>query len=106
MTMLLVSICDKIETMTRDFVCGKNEHSKKPYLIAWKNLSTSNESGGAGLRNIKAMNQTMLMKLGWDLIYKKDDIWMKVIKAKYKCGSDIIPRVNRKPEAFNLWRRI
>lgn len=34
------------------------------------------------------------MKVGWNLMAKKDDLWVKIIRAKYKCGDDLIPKIN------------
>lgn len=44
------------------------------------------------------------MKVGWQLATKKDDLWVKVIKAKYRCGNDLVPRISRDKAGSNLWR--
>lgn len=50
--------------------------------------------GGLGIRPAKLINQASLMKVGWNLMAKKDDLWVKIIRAKYKCGDDLIPKIN------------
>ncbi|RYQ94972.1 hypothetical protein Ahy_B08g089956 [Arachis hypogaea] len=46
------------------------------------------------------------MKNGWGLVEKKDALWARVIRAKYNCGSDLLPRVERKNKSSNLWKGI
>lgn len=47
-----------------------------------------------------------LMKAGWNLISNSDDLWVKVLKSKYGCGNDLVPRVNSKRMGTNFWRGI
>ncbi|RYR02033.1 hypothetical protein Ahy_B06g080882 [Arachis hypogaea] len=47
-----------------------------------------------------------MMKLGWGLVANKDSLWARVLRSKYKCGSDILSRVNRKSSMSNLWKGI
>ncbi|KAF7833013.1 putative ribonuclease H protein At1g65750 family [Senna tora] len=58
------------------------------------------------MKNLDLMNQAYLMKVGWGLINSKDDLWAKVMKAKYKCGNDLIPNVQSCLSASNLWNGV
>ena len=40
------------------------------------------------------------------LIKKKDDLWVKVIRNKYKCGSNLIPIIDRTRSGSNTWNGI
>lgn len=60
--------------------------------------------GGLGLRETKSINQASMMKAGWHLLTRKEDLWVKVVKAKYKCGNDLIPKLIRDKPGSNLWR--
>lgn len=44
-----------------------------------------------------------MMKLSQGFIEKKDALWAKVLRAKYRCGDDIIPTIARKRSDSNLW---
>lgn len=35
-----------------------------------------------------------------------DDLWVKVVKAKYKCGRDLVPSLNRAKNGTNFWRGV
>lgn len=56
-----------------------------------------------GLRKAKHMNQSLLLKVGWGLIKNKDSLWARILRNKYGCGGDIIPKVSRKNHNSNLW---
>lgn len=44
------------------------------------------ERGGVGLKMAKVMNKVLLAKLAWRMLIQGDDIWCKVMKAKYGMG--------------------
>lgn len=37
---------------------------------------------------------------------KRDDLWVKVIRNKYKCGTDLIPIIDKTRPGSNTWRGI
>lgn len=47
-----------------------------------------------------------MMKAGWSLCHQKNELWASVIRSKYKCGSDIIPRIQRNRAGSNFWRGV
>ncbi|KAF7824072.1 putative ribonuclease H protein At1g65750 family [Senna tora] len=47
--------------------------------------------GGLGLRHVREQNKAFMVKLGWGLVNQKDALWARVLRAKYKCGDDLIP---------------
>lgn len=46
------------------------------------------------------------MKMGWYLMKRRDDLWVRVIRNKYKCGDDLLSKINPKIRGSNLWARI
>lgn len=56
-----------------------------------------------GIRIAKLMNQALLMKVGWGLISKKESLWTRILRNKYGCGDDVIPKVTRRNQNSNLW---
>lgn len=58
------------------------------------------------LRSTRLINQTALMKAGWNLIIGGKVLWVKNLKSKYKCGRGVLPKVNRDRASSNLWRGI
>ncbi|KAF7822242.1 ribonuclease H [Senna tora] len=57
--------------------------------------------GGVAARLDRALANT-----GWGLVNQKDGLWARVLRAKYKCGDDLIPKVGRIASASRLWNGI
>lgn len=75
-------------------------------LVKWEDICKAKDFGGLGLRQSVLVNKASMMKVGWNLINKKDDLWVKVLRSKYGCGEDMVPRITHKTDASNLWRGI
>lgn len=46
------------------------------------------------------------MKAGWQLMTRREDLWVKVIRAKYCCGGDLVPRIDSGRAGSNFWKGI
>ena len=79
---------------------------KKLHLCKWDLICKPKTAGGLSLRYTKDSNLAFMTKLGWNLVQNRDELWVKVLRSKYKCGSDLIPSVSLKPGASNLWKGI
>ncbi|RYR01851.1 hypothetical protein Ahy_B06g080712 [Arachis hypogaea] len=44
--------------------------------------------------------------VGWGLVEKRDSLWVKVLRTKYKCGNDIMPDIRRRTKDSNLWEGV
>ncbi|KAF7833203.1 putative ribonuclease H protein At1g65750 family [Senna tora] len=100
MSLLPKKVCNEIESLSRYFIWGSNFEKKKPHLLAWDKVWKPKCFGGTGLRRLHSMNLALLMKLGWGIINKKDDLWLKVLRSKYKCGSEMLPKMKFKGNAL------
>lgn len=99
-------ICDEIDKKCRSFLWGDSNEGKRVHLVNWNRVCTPKDWGGLGLRSARDINQTALMKAGWNLIDGRDDLWVRTIRAKYKCGGDLVPRINRMRAGSNFWRGV
>lgn len=97
-------ICDEIDKKCRSFVWGDSAVERKVHLVNWQKICSPKEWGGLGLRSARMINHTSLMKAGWHLTTRREDLWVKVVKAKYKCGSDLVPKISRERGGSNFWR--
>lgn len=52
------------------------------------------------------MNETSMIKAGWNLISQRDEMWAEVIRTKYKCGRGIIPSIDDTLAWRNFWRGV
>jgi len=53
---------------------------------------------------VQSMNQVSLMKVESQICNRKDDLWVRIIRAKYKCGSSVIPWISQDRIGSNFWR--
>lgn len=65
---------------------GKTGGDQYMSLIAWHKVCADVEEGGLGIRDFKAFNQALMMKLVWQMTLEEDKIWVKVLKEKYFSG--------------------
>ncbi|WJX96105.1 hypothetical protein P8452_77351 [Trifolium repens] len=79
----------KITRIQREFLWGGLRGGKKLCWIKWKVVCQEKRNGGLGIRDIKAVNLSLLMKWRWRLLQSDDlGLWKEVLSAKY--GSHIL----------------
>ncbi|KAK4258548.1 hypothetical protein QN277_004989 [Acacia crassicarpa] len=100
------STCEILDQSNRQFLWGSTENQKKIPLVAWDATCRPKASGGLGLRQTRFYNQAFLMKIGWQLASKREEFWVKVIRSKYNCGTDVLPMIDRSKPGSNLWNGI
>lgn len=103
---LPATICEEVESRARSFLWGSTAEKKKTHLVAWDVVCKEKRKGGLGLRHMKMQNQALCLKGGWGLIKKKDELWAKVIRSKYKCGVDLMPQINKSRPGSRFWNGI
>lgn len=74
------------------------------HTVSWQQLCRPKRVGVLGLRSVRNINSASMMKVGWDLTAKREDLWVQVVRSKYKCGRDLMPRVSVDRPGSNLWR--
>lgn len=60
--------------------------------------------GGLGLRTARNINQASMMKAVWDFSVSNEDLWVKVVRSKYRCGRVDTPSMFPSKAGSNLWR--
>lgn len=46
------------------------------------------------------------MKVGWGFITNPNSLWVKVLRSKYGCGSDLLPEVRRGRCESKVWKGV
>lgn len=82
-TPLPAGVIKRIERITRDFIWGATNESRKCNLVAWDVVTRDKEHGGLGIKKLEHMNLAFLAKLGWRLINEDESTWAKIMRAKY-----------------------
>jgi hypothetical protein len=53
------------------------------HMAKWEMVSRPKDQGGLGIINTKIMNESLLVKWIWKIHLQADDLWYKILKAKY-----------------------
>ncbi|XP_015950755.1 uncharacterized protein LOC107475603 [Arachis duranensis] len=103
---VLIKICNKIDKICRDFLWGSSDQDRKIHPLSWDTVCKPKDQGGLDIRKAQETNNIFLMKPAWGLMTKSDSLWVKVFKAKYSCGENLIPKVHQKANCSNAWKGI
>ncbi|RVX18962.1 putative ribonuclease H protein [Vitis vinifera] len=77
------SVARRLEKLQRDFLWGGANGEKKTHLVKWEVVCADKEKGGLGLRKLACLNKALLGKWIWRFARVKEDLWKKVLEAKY-----------------------
>ncbi|RVW47196.1 Threonine--tRNA ligase, mitochondrial 1 [Vitis vinifera] len=77
------SVARRIEKLQRDFLWGGANGGTKSHLVKWEAVCVEKEKGGLGLRKITSLNKALLGKWIWRFACAKEELWKKVLEAKY-----------------------
>ncbi|MCI09971.1 ribonuclease H [Trifolium medium] len=91
--------------MQRQFIWGDTKHNRRFHAIGWDRITVPKDSGGLGIRKLEAMNKACLLKLNWKLRENSDELWCKVLRAKYECDNSNISST-RRVSTSSLWKAL
>lgn len=86
---------------------GANDQDKIP-LLAWDKFCQPKVKGGAGLRDSHKRNVSLRAKLVWNLYTNLNQMWVKVLRAKYLDSLDDhrIFTISNTPKGSAIWNLI
>lgn len=98
--------CSKVDKTFKDFWWGHPTKKSRNYTPkAWHVICQPKQLGGLGIRCMKEINSAFLQKLGWNILTKPDQLWVKLLKAKYFPHTPFLHSVS-KPGASLVWHGI
>nr|XP_009603288.1 uncharacterized protein LOC104098298 [Nicotiana tomentosiformis] len=71
------SILKEVDQKCRDFLWGGSEEQRKVSLIAWDKICRPKKCGDLNIKACKEWNKAYVGKLRWQVIEKKDTLWVK-----------------------------
>lgn len=76
MQSLMISrgVCLEIERLARQFIWESTDGHSKMSLVGWDSICQPRSWGGLGFRHLDYQNKSFLMKLGFSLVSKSDDL--------------------------------
>ncbi|KAH9673795.1 reverse transcriptase domain-containing protein [Citrus sinensis] len=96
----------KIDRISRRFIWGSKNGSRKLSLINWEMIYSLKAEGGLGFKNLTNMNNALLMKIGWNVLTSTHSHWIRVLRSKYGLDSDFIPSKLENKCSSYLWKGI
>lgn len=74
---------DKIDSIRAKFPWRGAEDKFKYHMAKFEMVARPKDQGGLGIINTKIMNECLLVKWIWKIMQEPDELWFKIIKAKY-----------------------
>ncbi|KAG5627035.1 hypothetical protein H5410_012253 [Solanum commersonii] len=87
-----------------NFFWEGNSEKNKIHLVNWESCLTSKKNGGAGIKNMKIPNQSLMMKWIWNFNSHDQPLRKKVIREKYGLDGRWNTKVSNSPYGVNLWK--
>lgn len=104
---LPVSMEKRMIKIMRNFLWGTVEGRKKLVWVSWKKLCVPNVNGGLGVKNLRRINQSLLVKWIWRFSKSKTSLWGKLVNEKFAHNSELlIPDVDNKSRGRSLWKNV
>lgn len=64
-TKFLMSLCDKLDKLNKEFLWGDVDDKKNVHLVNWGTICQPKQLGGLGIKKTTDINQAMLAKISW-----------------------------------------
>lgn len=101
-----IYIYEEEERLCINFIWRSIVDQRKCHLISWSKICLPKAKGSLGFRSLRVLNKAYMMKLAWNLVEDSDKLWVRIVRAKYNCGSPVLPQVASKSSCSSVWRAI
>jgi hypothetical protein len=102
-----IHVWKQVRRIQREFLWGGRRGRKKINWIKWDVVCLPKKKGGLGVRDVRAVNISLLTKWRWRLLHDDASLWKDMLKSKYGVG--IIDRTelgeDYKPWFTSSWWR-
>jgi hypothetical protein len=73
----------EIVKLQRNFLWSGLSSKRRINWVNWADICKQKSEGGLGIRDLRLVNLSLLAKWRWKLLVEGDEVWKKVIIAKY-----------------------
>lgn len=72
------------------------------HMAKWEMVSRPKNQGGLGIINTKVMNECLLTKWIWKILQEPEEMWFKILKAKYMMGCNFFSSISK--DSSQCWQ--
>jgi hypothetical protein len=104
-----VKVWREVVKIQRNFLWGGLKNKKGMCWVKWSEICKPKREGGLGIKDLRLMNSSLLAKWRWKLLNEDNELWKRVILAKY--GDNVLGSVSLVAEDYRTvgsvwWRDI
>lgn len=102
-----IATIKKLERLFRNFLWNDKDGSKKTHLVRREMAKCNKDNGGLGVKDLKMLNASLLMKWMWQFGYEKLALWRIIVAEKY--GEDSfgwLTKPTKKAYGCSVWKPI
>ncbi|GJX36031.1 RNA-directed DNA polymerase, eukaryota, reverse transcriptase zinc-binding domain protein [Tanacetum coccineum] len=83
------TVINEINKLLKRFLWCQGELIKGKAKVLWDSICKPKDQGGLGLKDLHKWNETLLLKLLWNVAAKKDTLWVKWINVEKQKGRNL-----------------
>ncbi|CAJ2647958.1 unnamed protein product [Trifolium pratense] len=95
-----VLVWKKVRRIQREFLWGSKGGRNRISWVKWDTVCKPKKLGGLGVRDIRAVNISLLAKWRWRLLEDDNAMWKEVLKSKY---GELVPGMVTVGEDCKPW---
>lgn len=82
-----MGVAKAIDKLQATFLWGGTDINKKVHLVKWKGVTKCKSQGGLGVKDLREVNDCLLLKWQWRYGSENNAMWKSVVCSKY--GNDV-----------------
>ena len=97
----------KLESIQASFLWGDTDLKRKVHLVNWGCVTLKKEQGGVGIRRLREMNVSLLLKWWWKFGVERNSLWKRIICSKSQDSMEgWMPVVESASKCSRVWQDI
>lgn len=85
--LLLVNVCDSIDTMLKSFLWAGSDKDIGSTSVSWKDICMPKSQWGLGLKPLQKWNEALMSKHLWNIVSNKKSVWVKWVNLYWLKGN-------------------